>query len=105
MLVSTFASSSLFTIIISFVIFLVGHFHKMMTDFWVVEQQGGWVTEKLSKILVVVIPDFQIFNISDSVSAGQTVPLPLMGEMAALTLMYIVILTIAAWFLILDKEF
>jgi len=105
MLVSTFASSSLFTIIISFVIFLIGHFHKMTTDFWVVERQGGWITQILNKALVLVIPDFQIYNIADSVSAGQTVPLPLMAQMSVLTLMYVVIFTIAAWFLFSDKEF
>jgi len=105
MLVSTFASSSLFTIIISFVIFLIGHFHKMMTEFWVTEQQGGWVTGMLSKILVLVIPDFQIFNISESVSAGLTVPLPIMAQMSALALMYLIIFTIASWFLFSDKEF
>lgn len=105
MLVSTFASSSLFTIIISFVVFLIGHFHKMMTEFWVVEQQGGWVTEMLSKVLVLVIPDFQIFNISESISAGLTVPLPLIGQMCALALMYLIVFTIASWFLFSDKEF
>ncbi len=105
MLVSTFASSSLFTIIISFVIFLVGHFHKMITDFWVVEQQGGWITKILSKALVLLVPDFQIFNITDSISTGQTVPLSLITQMSALTLMYLVIFTIASWFLFADKEF
>lgn len=105
MVVSTFASSSLFTIIISFVIFLIGHFHKMITDFWVVEQQGGLITKFFSKILVLVVPDFQIFNITDSVSAGQTVPLHLITQMSALALMYIVVFTIASWFLFSDKEF
>ncbi|MFK5921483.1 MAG: hypothetical protein QM496_04845 [Verrucomicrobiota bacterium] len=105
MLVSTFASSSLFTIIISFVIFLIGHFHKMATDFWVVEQQGGMITRILGKILVLVIPDFQIFNIADSVSGGQTVSLNLVTQMSALALMYVAIFTIASWFLFSDKEF
>lgn len=105
MVVSTFASSSLFTIIISFIIFLVGHFHKMITDFWIAEQQGGWITKILSKFLVLVIPDFQIFNITDSISAGQTVPLYLIGQMCALALMYVVVFTIASWFLFADKEF
>lgn len=105
MAVSTFASSSLFTIIISFVIFLVGHFHKMITDFWVVEQQGGVITKFFGKILVLVIPDFQIFNITDSISAGQTVPLYLIAQMSALALMYLVIFTLVSWFLFADKEF
>ncbi len=105
MLISTMASSSLFTIIITTVLFLVGHFHKMITDFWVVEQQGGWITGILSKILVLVIPDFQIFNITDSISGGQTVPLSLIAQMSGLSLMYLVIFTIASWFLFADKEF
>lgn len=104
MLVSTFASSSLFTIIISFAVFLIGHFHKMAADFWSVEAEG-WLTDILGKTLVLVIPDFQIFNIADSVSGGQTVPLPLLVQMSALALMYIVIYTIASWFLFSDKEF
>lgn len=105
MLVSTFASSSLFTIIISFVIFLIGHFHKMTTEFWVVEKQGGWITQLLNKLLVLVIPDFQIFNITDSIAAGQTVPMSLIAHMSALALMYLIILTLASWFLFSDKEF
>ncbi len=104
MLVSTFASSSLFTIIISFAVFLIGHFHKMAVDFWSVEV-GGWLTDVLGKALVLVIPDFQIFNIADSVSGGQTVPFPLFLQMSTLALMYLVIYTIASWFLFADKEF
>ena len=105
MLMSTFASSSLFTIIISSVVFLIGHFHKMAADYWVVEQQGNWIIRGLNKILVLVIPDFQIFNIADSVSGGQAVPFPLIAQMSLLTLMYIVVFTLAAWFLFSDKEF
>ena len=105
MLISTIASSSLFTIIITFVIFLTGHFHKMMTDFWVVEQQGGLITRLFSKALVLVVPDFQIFNITDSISSGQTLPLALAAQMGALTLMYMIVFTIASWFMFSDKEF
>ncbi len=105
MLISTFASSSLFTIIITTVIFLIGHFHKMAADFWVAEQQGALITRILGKVLVLVIPDFQIFNISDSISGGQSVAFLVIAQMSALALMYVIIFTIASWFLFSDKEF
>ncbi|MCF6311734.1 MAG: hypothetical protein L3J39_04715 [Verrucomicrobiales bacterium] len=105
MLVSTFASSSLFTIIITFVVFLIGHFHKMATDFWVVEQQGGWITRMIGKVMILVIPDFQIFNISDSISSGQVVGLATMVEMSGLAALYLGLFTIASWFVFSDKEF
>ena len=77
----------------------------MTTDYWVGEQQGGWITGLFNKVLVLVIPDFQIFNITDSISAGQTVPLSLIAQMSALSLMYVVIFTIVSLFLFSDKEF
>lgn len=104
-LISTFASSSLFTIISSIFFFLIGHAHGMMTDFWVNLTDGNRFIMMITKILKLLIPDYQLFSFSEGiVSGGEVVPRLVYG-MCALTGGYLFVFLLISLMIFLYKEF
>lgn len=105
MLVSTFASSSLFTIIVSAIIFVIGHFHKLAAGFWMYETGDSLLVKLIAKPLILIIPDLRYFNAVEGIVAGKAVPLELIAQMTGLAFLYAAIYTFVALYLFLDKEF
>ena len=105
MLVSTFASSSLFTMIVSSILFLVGHFHKLAAGYWIHEMGDSLVTKLLVKPVVLIIPDFRVFNVVENVVAGQPVAASAMLAMTGLAALYVAVYSAIALYLFIDKEF
>ncbi|MCB1087639.1 MAG: ABC transporter permease subunit, partial [Verrucomicrobiae bacterium] len=105
MLVSTFASSSLFTMIVSSILFLVGHFHKLAAGYWIHEMGDSLVTKLLVKPVVLIIPDFRVFNVVENVVAGQPVAASAMLGMTGLAALYVAVYSAIALYLFIDKEF
>jgi len=107
LLISTFSTSTLFTTIISFLIFFIGHFQA---DARAVYLQGdaageGLVTRLVSLLLSLVIPDFQLFNVIDAVIEGEVLPGAILLKLALIGLFYAVFYTVASWFIFSEKEF
>jgi ABC-2 type transport system permease protein len=107
LLISTFSSSTLFTTIVSFLIYFIGHFQADARDVYL---QGGQAGEGIfariaSLLMSLVLPDFQLFNVIDAVIEGQTMPLLALGKLTLVGLYYAVFFTIASWFIFSDKEF
>jgi ABC-2 type transport system permease protein len=107
LLVSTFSTSTLFTTIVSFMVYFIGHFQADARDVYL---QGGQAGESLltrlgSLVFALVLPDFSSFNIVDQVIQGVTMPLATIGWLALVALYYALFFTIASWFVFSDKEF
>ena len=107
LLISTFSSSTLFTTIISFLIYFIGHFQADARDVYLqVGQAGEGVFARLASLLLsLVMPDFQNFNVIDAVIEGQTMPLLTLGKLTLIGLYYALFFTIASWFVFAEKEF
>ncbi len=107
LLISTFSTSTLFTTIISFLIYFIGHFQADARNaFLKAGEAGEGVFSRLVSLLMsLVLPDFQNFNIIDAVIEGQTMPLLLLGKLALLTLYYALFFTLASWYVFAEKEF
>ncbi len=104
-LLSTFASSSLFTIIVSVLVFLVGHAHTMATNFWLAETDNSIVTQMLLKLFKIVIPNFQIFSFSEGIVQGATVVPAAIWQMGGLTGAYLIVFMLLSLLTFVDKEF
>lgn len=107
LLISTFSTSTLFTTIVSFLIYFIGHFQADARDVYL---QGGQAGEGVfarvaSLLLSLVLPDFQLFNVIDAVIEGQVFPLLALGKLALVGLYYALFFTVASWFIFADKEF
>jgi ABC-2 type transport system permease protein len=101
---STFASSTIFTIIISVVVYFIGHVQSIGRDYWL----GGAVVGVGTKLFVILVsllfPDLQLFNVIDDVAAGAAVPLAIFLKTVGLGAVYTAIYFLAGYFLFSNKE-
>ena len=107
LLISTFSTSTLFTTIISFLIYFIGHFQADARDVYLQSGQAGegMLTRFGSLVLSLLLPDFQNFNVIDAVIEGQTMPVLMLGKLALIALYYGVFFTLTSWFVFARKEF
>ncbi len=107
LLISTFSTSTLFTTIVSFMVYFVGHFQADARDVYL---QGGQAGEGIiargtSLLFSMVFPDFQIFNVIDAVIQGAAMPAMILLKLTLVGIYYALFFTIASWFIFADKEF
>lgn len=102
--ISTIATSTLFTIICSTMLVFIGHFHKLAMDFWLNRGEAGAVAEILGNILVLIVPDFGMFDLTDEVTVGTAVSFGSMAEMTGLGVFYVAIYLLVAQLVFIDKE-
>jgi hypothetical protein len=107
LLISTFSSSTLFTTIVSFLIYFIGHFQADARNLYLQSGEAGeGVFARLASLLLsLVLPDFQLFNVIDAVIEGQALPMIAVAKLALVGLYYAVFFTFASWFIFADKEF
>lgn len=102
---STFASSSLFTIVVSVLLFLIGHAHSMASNYWLHETGNNLVVRQLVKVLKILIPDFQLFSFSEGIVLGEAVNYSLVGQMGLVTAGYLAVFLLLSLLVFVDKEF
>ena len=107
LLISTFSTSTLFTTIVSFMVYFIGHFQADARDAYLQAGQAGegMIGRILSLLMSLVLPDFQNFNVIDAVIEGQTMPMLILAKMTLVGLYYAVFYTIASWYVFAEKEF
>lgn len=107
LLISTFSTSTLFTTIISFLIYFIGHFQADARDVYLhAGEAGEGMLARIGALLFsLILPDFQLFNVIDAVIQGQAMPLVALGKLTLVGLYYALFFTIASWFIFSDKEF
>lgn len=107
LLISTFSTSTLFTTIISFLIYFIGHFQADARDAYLQAGQAGeGVFARMAALVFsLVLPDFQNFNVIDAVIEGQAMPLIVLVKLSLIGLYYALFFTIASWFVFAEKEF
>lgn len=107
LLISTFSTSTLFTTIISFLIYFIAHFQADARSVFLHSDEAGegMFARMVGLLISLVLPDFQNFNIIDAVIEGQTMPLLILGKLTLIGVYYAVFFTIASWFIFAEKEF
>ena len=103
LLVSTFASSTIFTIMASLAIMVIGQAQSLARDV-LLGQDASLIPRVIAGGVSLLFPDFKAFDIVDAVVTGSAVPGIIMAKMAGLTLVYLVIHLMAAYVLFSDKE-
>ncbi|MFT3992648.1 MAG: ABC transporter permease subunit, partial [Luteolibacter sp.] len=107
LMISTFSTSTLFTTIISFLVYFIGHFQADAREafFHSAATGQGPLMRGVTLITSLVLPDFSLFNVIDSVIEGQIFPGMLLLKLAALGVFYAILYTISSWFIFAKKEF
>ena len=105
LVVSTFASSTLFTIIVSLVIYFIGHAQSMALDYYFPEGgMHGALQRFIAGIVAIIFPNLQMFNVVDGIVSGQSVPVNVMFRLTGLTGFYLCIYSFVSWILFAKKE-
>jgi hypothetical protein len=103
--ISTFSSSTLFTSMVSFLIYFIGHYQAAAREVFFAGDGNGWLARGAGLLIALVLPDFAIFNVIDEVLQGVAMPLAMLGKLAGLGLFYAVFFLLASWYVFADKEF
>jgi len=104
LLLSTAASSTMFTIMSSLAVMVIGHMQSLARDFFLSDVSGGVVPRFISGLVALIFPDFGSFDVIDSVMEGVTISFATLGKMTGLTAVYVTLYLMAAWILFSDKE-
>jgi hypothetical protein len=110
LLISTFSTSTLFTIATSVMIWIIGAFQSIARDGIFTDpslgEAPGWADKILGTLISVVFPDFQLFEaISDAAARAENVLPTDMLQLTGLTAVYVGIYVVLSWFVFADKEF
>ena len=104
LLVSTFASSTIFTTVVMAFVYFIGHLQGMAREYWLQTDNAGWITKTFLACIVLIFPDLQLFNLADDVAAGNLIPLAVLGKTAGLGLFYTAFYLLLAWSVFWRKE-
>ncbi len=103
--VSTFASSSIFTIIVVVAVYFVGHLQATAREYWLAAGANvSWITKGFLAMVSLIFPDLQMFNLVDDIVAGNDIALGLFLRTSGLGLLYVGVYLLAAHFIFSAKE-
>ena len=103
--VSTFASSTLFTIIVSLVVYFIGHAQSLALDYYFAKGEMHSAAQRFFAGLIgVVFPNLQLFNVADGLTAGEAISASLMARLVGLTAFYLTIYSLVSWVVFAKKE-
>ena len=102
--VSTFATTTIFTVVVMVFVYFIGHLQPIAREYWLQEHSSGWLTQTFLAIVALVFPDLQAFNLVDDVVAGAAISFGLFLKTMLLGIFYTVIYTLLATFAFYGKE-
>ena len=110
LLISTFSTSTLFTIATSVMIWIIGAFQSIARDGLFNDPALGEAPSLADKIvgtlISLIFPDFQLFEaISDAAARAEDVLGSDLAKLGGLTAVYVGIYVVLSWFVFSDKEF
>ncbi len=95
--ISTFATTNIFTVVVTVFIYFIGHLQGTAREFWLQEHGGSWISRTFLAVVALLFPDLQLFNLADEVVTGAAIPLEIFLKTAALgcfyTLIYLLLAT------------
>ncbi len=104
LLLSTFASSWIFTIIISVVVYLIGHVQPIAREAYLSSVTVSPLTKVFLALVSLLIPDLTALSLVDDIVVGNAIPLLLFAKTAALGGIYVTFYFLAGYFLFAGKE-
>jgi ABC-type Na+ efflux pump permease subunit len=88
LLISTFATSALFTVMIAAAVYFIGHLQSTAREYWLQGVDIKWWTHIIVALVALLFPDLQSFNLTDDVIAGAAIPPGIFLETFALGWVY-----------------
>jgi ABC-type transport system involved in multi-copper enzyme maturation permease subunit len=102
--ISTFASSTIFTIMVSMACYFIGHLQGIARDYWLSSATTGPLARIFLALVALIFPDLQLFNLVDDIVAGNSISMVLFAKTAVLGGFYTCIYLLVAYFAFASKE-
>jgi len=101
---STLATSTIFIVATTMLVYLVGHLQGTARDFWMASKTfTGWRADALG-LLSTLVPDFGAFNIVDEILGGNKVPWEYVSQTLLYTGIYSLVLLGISALIFEDRE-
>lgn len=104
LMISCFASSTLFTVVIAFCVTIIGHGQGLIRDHFLHGSFSTLVEKSLSALLAILTPDLAVFDVVDNVINGEVVSTASLGIMLGTAAMYVVGYAVVSHLLFVEKE-
>ncbi|MEA3213040.1 MAG: hypothetical protein QOE70_6097 [Chthoniobacter sp.] len=104
LLLSTFATSSIFTIMVAVVVYLIGHVQPIAREYWLASASVGAPTKIFLALISLVFPDLTAFDLVDDILVGNIIAFGLFMKTVALGVTYIAVYFLAGYFMFSAKE-
>lgn len=88
---SSFATSSIFTILMAAALYFIGHLQSTAREYWLSGLEVEWWSRLLAAGVALLFPDLQAFNLTDDIIAGTAVPMALFVNTAGLGILYMAV--------------
>jgi hypothetical protein len=102
LLISTFASTTLFTIVTSMAFTIAGFGVALMRE-WVLKGLYGWTEKTVGALLAILCPDLGMFNLTTELAKGG-VPLSVLGQLTGYAMMYVAAYMVVSHLFFVEKE-
>ncbi len=103
LLISSFASTTLFTIISAFG-FTVAGFGVQLMKKWLLPGPHDFTDRAIGRLMSVVCPDLSLFNLAEPASRGMRIPMEVVMELTGIALLYVCAYTFVCYLFFMDKE-
>lgn len=103
LLISCIATSTLFTVITTFSMFILGHGESLLREYFF---KGGtaWWQYLAAAFLSLICPDLSLFDVVDAVTEGKVVMLADVLHMTGIGSLYVVGYMVVAYLMFVEKE-
>jgi hypothetical protein len=103
LMISSFASTTLFTIISSFG-FTVAGFGVQLMKKWLLPGPHDFKDQAIGRLLSVLCPDLSLFNLAEPASRGTVIPFDVLMNLTGIALLYVGAYTFVCYLFFMDKE-
>jgi len=110
LMISCFSTSWIFTVMVSVVVFIIGHIQPVARDAWLSQSELGGnaavaaFMRPFFAIVSIIFPDFQIYNIVDEIAVGNVVPMWMFGQAFAFGGGYVLVYALIAYLFFAFRE-
>lgn len=104
LLISTFATSGIFAILVATSAYFIGHLQTTAREYWLSGVGIHWWTRVFAAGVALLFPDLQAFNLSDDIVAGVPLDPALFWQTVALGSVYTAVYYVVACLLFQNRE-
>jgi hypothetical protein len=93
-----------FTVLISVVVYLIGHVQGIARDYWLRAAEASALSRVGVAVVALVFPDLQLFNVVDEIAVGTHIPMELFWQVTGFGLLYTLVYFLIAQVVVAAKE-